>query len=132
MRLFSSWRRSVVKRFSDRPDIGKKEVYLQYFEPMGLSEKCVLECLDLIETEYDVSAGLIRPNDNISLLVGDVMTKNPIRWVFYRAREEDIQSELNYQLGKRMRQHGTEGLWKDIDTIGDFVRAWCGGKPVTS
>jgi len=129
MRLFSSWRRSILNRFSDRPNIGTTEVYIQYFQPMGLSENCVLEILELIETEYDIPAGLIRPSDKISQLVGEVQTRNPFRWVFYRAREEDIQSELNYQLSKRMHQHGTEEYWDRIDTVGDFVRAWCGLLP---
>jgi len=129
MKLFSSWRRSVLNRFSDRPDIGKREVYIRYFYPLGLSENCVLESLDLIETEFDIPAGLFRPGDKISQLVGEVQTKNLFRWVFYRAREEDIQSELNYQLSKRMRQHGTEKSWNKIETIEDFVRAWCGLLP---
>jgi len=93
------------------------------------SENCVLECLELIETEFDIPAGLIRPNDKISQLVGEVQTRNPFRWVFYRAREEDIQSELNYQLGKRLRQYGTQRYWNKINTIGDFIRAWCGLLP---
>lgn len=129
MKFFSSWRNSILQRFSDRPNIGKKELYIQYFQPMGLSENCVLESLELIETEYDIPAGLLRPSDKISQLVGEVRTRNPFRWFFYRAREEDIESELFYQLSKHMRQHGTEEYWNKIDTVGDFIRAWCGLLP---
>jgi hypothetical protein len=126
---FSVWQKTILDRFSERENIGSREVYIRYFRPLGLGEECVMECLELIETEYGLSAGLIRPQDKVSQLVDPVKAKTPWCWLFYRSREEDIQSELNYQLDKRMRRHGTLGSWSHIDTLSDLVKAWCGRKP---
>ncbi|MFX7540741.1 hypothetical protein ABTJ80_19705, partial [Acinetobacter baumannii] len=50
---------------------------------------------------------------------------------FTRFRAGDRENELTLQLSKRMRRHGVQGDWKRIDTVDDFIRAWCGQKPKT-
>jgi hypothetical protein len=129
MKLYGDWQKAMLGRFGDREDITKEGIYIHYFQALGLPEQCVFECLDLLESEYDVPAGLLRPDDKLLKLVQPVQARNPWRWLFYRSREEDIQSEINYQLAKRLRRHGTLGSWPRIVTIGDLVKAWCGCKP---
>jgi hypothetical protein len=124
-------------RFSDRELLSRDHCYEVYFAPLGLPKEEVLECLDLIEFEFEVPAGLLRPTDRLlSTLFAEVPPKNPWNlWkeLVYRMREGDSQSELNYELGKRLRRYGTLDLWKNtkIETIEDLLRAWCGEPPTT-
>ena len=122
----SRWHESLLKRFADRNDIGKDRLYAEYFMKDNLPKKEVLECLSLIESEYDLPAGLLRPTDKLNKLFEPVETKNPLLWLIYQTRADDRKSELNYELAKRMRQHGILGKLSKIDTIGEFIRAWCG------
>jgi hypothetical protein len=128
-RSYAHWQQAILDRFADRADIGKLELYARYFEEPGLSKQCVMECFELIESEYEIPAGLLRPEDKLAKLVDPVKAKNPLRWLFYRSREEDIESEINHQLAKRMRRHGTLNKWPKVETIDDLIRAWCGLTP---
>lgn len=130
--MFSQWRRTLLGRLADREDLGKTKAYQQYWA--GLPERDVMELFELLETEYQVPPGLLRPEDDVNKLLGPVRTRNPFRWLFYRARTEDRIAEINYQLGKRQRQRGTQKAWEQarIVTVGDLMRAWCGQPPVTN
>jgi hypothetical protein len=125
----SYWRATFLGRFAGRPDIGKEELYEHYWKQAGLPKRDVFECLDLIETEYELPGGLLRPEDKLEKLFEPVATKNPWHWLVYHTRAGDRYNEINHELGKRMRRHGTLGVWKHIDTIDDLMRAWCGQKP---
>jgi hypothetical protein len=120
-------------RFSDRELLSKDQCYEVHFAPLGLPRERALECLDLIEFEFEVPIGLLRPTDRLSTLFAEVPTKNPWKLLVYRMREGDSQSELNYELSKRLRRYGTLDLWKniEIETIEDLLRAWCGEHPTT-
>ncbi len=98
----------------------------------GLPEMEVSACLDLVEFEYGLPAGLLRPEDSLAKLVKPVSTKNPLRWIIYQVRAGDRENELTFQLVRQMRRHGTYGTWQHVDTIDDLVRAWCGQKPKIS
>ncbi len=116
-------------RFGDREDIGKQGLYDRYYASTGVPKEALLELLDLIEFEYDLSPGLLRPEDKLEKLVEPIPTKNPWRWLVYRTSAGDRQSELSYRLSKRMRQYGTLGAWPQIETVDDLIRAWCGRRP---
>lgn len=126
------WTNEMRSRFSDRELLSRDKCIELYFEPLGVPREMALECLKLLEFEFEVPIGLLRPADKLSELFRPVKTMNPWKWLFYRTREEDSQSELNYQLSKRLRQLGTFELWENIETIEEFVRAWCGEKPLPS
>ena len=91
----------------------------------------MFECFDLIENEYGYIAGLLRPDDSLDKLFEKVPTRNPFRWASYEIMAGDRQLWFGEELDKRMRNHGTYGTWTDIQTIGDFVSAWCGRTPET-
>jgi hypothetical protein len=122
-------RRVLHSRFADREDIGKEELYRRYFGKEGLPKAAVFECLDLIEEEYEIPAGLLRPEDEITKLTAPVETRNIWRWMVYQVVAGDREGELSRQLGKRMRQHGTFDTWGRIKTLGDLIRAWSGQRP---
>lgn len=130
----SDWQKSIVARFEGRENLTKEQLYTHYFETLGLPKNEVFDCLGLIEFEYDFPVGLLRPEDKLEKLIKPVSTRNPWRWLVYRTHEGDSESELDYELGKRMRIHGTVGSWAHIKefsdlTFGDFIKAWCGRTP---
>jgi hypothetical protein len=127
------WTSVMQSRFGNRELLSRDQCYEVYFAPLGLPREQTLECLDLIEVEFEVPVGLLRPTDRLSLLFTPVPTKNPLKWVVYRMREGDCQSELDYELGKRLRRYRTLDLWKniEIETIETLLRAWCGERPTT-
>ncbi|MGH9873044.1 MAG: hypothetical protein ACRD9S_11350 [Pyrinomonadaceae bacterium] len=124
------WQDVVRSRFGERQDISKSELYSRYWASDGLAEASVLECLDLIEVEYQLPAGILRPQDKLEDLFDPVATKNPLRWLEYQTGADDRKSEVNYQLAKRMKQHETLGAWTHIETVDDLVHAWCGRTPL--
>jgi len=120
---------ALRSRFGDREDIGKVGLYERYYAATDLPKEAILECCELIEFEYELSPGLLRPDDKLSKLVEPIPTKNPWRWMVYQTAAGDRQNELSYQLAKRMRQYGTVGFWSKIETVDDLIRAWCGRRP---
>jgi hypothetical protein len=130
--MFGQWRRVLHSRFADREDLGKTRVYRQYWSEF--SEQAVMELFELIGTEYKLPPGLLRPNDPMTKLIDPVKTANFFKWLVYKARTEDRNSELNYQLSKRQRQYGTQKSWEQarILTVNDLIRAWCGQLPATA
>ena len=128
------WRQEVLERFHGRENLSRDELYARYFEKAGLPKDEVLECLRLLEFEYDVPSGLLRPQDKLEKLFSPVPAKNPWQWLVYRTREGDSQTEINYELGKRMRRAGTIQSWSHIKNFGDItffdlIKAWCGKTP---
>lgn len=121
------WRATILDRFADRENIGRDELYAHYFIELPKAE--VFDCLDFIESEYELPAGLLRPEDKLTKLLQVVSTKNPWRWLIYQARAGNSEFNLQDELVERMQQHGTLRAWSHIETVDDFIRAWCGQKP---
>ena len=122
------WQDVIRSRFGEREDLGADELYEQYWAVTGLPKAKVLECLELIETEYQLAAGILRPEDSLDLLFDAVSTRNPLKWFLSQPAIEDRASEINHQLAKRMEESGTLGTWRSIETVDDLIRAWCGQK----
>lgn len=133
-KLDTDWEQEILQRFDGRESLSNDELYARYFEKSGLRRDEVIECLKLIELEYRVPAGLLRPEDRLERFFKPVAARNPWQWLVYRTREGDSETELNYELGKRLRRSGTVQSWSHIEkfghlTISDFIRAWCGLGP---
>jgi hypothetical protein len=127
--MFGQWRRNLLSRFGDREDVGKAKAYQHYWAE--LPEQDVMELFELLEMEYQLPPGLLRPGDNLNKLLEPVATANPLKWLLYRARTEDRTAEINYRLSKRQQRQGTHQAWQQagIATVDDLVRAWCGQLP---
>jgi hypothetical protein len=128
------WKQEILERFGGRENLSRDELYVRYFEGLGLLKDDVFECLKLIEDEYKLPAGLLRPDDRLERLFDPVAAKNPWQWLVYRTREGDSETEINYELGKRMRRSGTVQSWSHVEKFGDLsfldlIRAWCGLTP---
>ncbi|HUQ32751.1 MAG TPA: hypothetical protein VM095_11565 [Pyrinomonadaceae bacterium] len=120
------WQEVIRARFGEREDLGVEVLYARYWAAEGLSKLEVLECLNLIETEYELPAGILRADDSLDLLFDSISTRNPFKWWSAQPPIEDRASEINYQLGMRLKDHGTLGTWTNIKTIDDLIHAWCG------
>jgi hypothetical protein len=92
------WRAEMLRRFADREDIGKEELYKRYFA--DLPKEDVLKCLELIEFEYELPAGLLRPAGRLEKLFEPVASKNWWRSLVYQIRAGDRENELTLQLSK--------------------------------
>jgi hypothetical protein len=123
---------NIRSRFADREDLGKTRVRQQYWPE--LPEQDVMELFDVIQLNFQLLPGLLRPDDLVDKLAAPVKTANPLKWLVCRARTEDSLSELDYHLGKRLRQHGTQKAWEHtkIVTVNDLARAWCGKLPLST
>jgi hypothetical protein len=126
---YNHWLGAIKARFADRDDVGKEKVYESYFADLPKID--VLQCLDLIEEEYSLPAGMLRPNDDLDLLLKPIATRNPWRWLVYQACAGDRQNEINFQLGKRQEKYGTREQWAiaGVKTVADLINAWCGRLP---
>lgn len=129
--LDHKWRAAIRDRFADRDDIGRERVFQLYFAAEGLPKEEVFECFDLIESEYGAIGGLLRPEDSLEKLFEPVRARNPANWAGYRIMAGDRQLWFGDELFKQMRKHGTYADRRKIsmETLGDFVRAWCGRTP---
>lgn len=123
------WREALRARFEGRENLTNGEFYRRYYLTSGIPEDSLVECLSFIEAEYDFPVGLLRPEDKLSKLFAPVETKNPWRWLVYRVKEGDSQSEIEYEVAKRQRRHGTLGKWSRLETVDDLIRAWSGKPP---
>lgn len=120
----SRWSLIFLSRFSDREDLGREGAYASFWSDMP--RESVFELFDLIEFEYRLSPGVLRPDDPMSKLCEPLKFRNPLTWGFLEARLEDANSELRYRLAKRSKRFGTLGSWSVIRTTDELVRAWCG------
>lgn len=129
MKRFTKWQTRLLARFGPRHEIQREEL-LALLEP-GITDKEAYQLFDLLEQEYGIPAGFFRPDDSLEALLRPVKTTNPLQWPGYQMRASDSEAELNYQLGKKLSQHGTLPAWSrgSVRTFGDLARAWSGGLP---
>jgi hypothetical protein len=129
------WERSMLKRFAGRENLSFDELYNRYFHEFELPKEGVRECLQMLESEYKISVGVLRPDDKLKELFTPIPAKTLWQWLVFRTREGDSESEINYELGKRLRSAGTIHSWSHIKRFGDMrvlelLRAWCGLTPL--
>jgi hypothetical protein len=119
-----STNKRLLARFSDRPDLGRDGVVAAYWG--ALDQERLGQFLDLIEVEFRLPAGLLRPDDAVGKLVDPFPVQNPITWYFAESARQDALSELYYQLGRQLAARGVTTPAPVPDTIGRFVELWCG------
>jgi len=129
-----AWELAIRDRFKGRENLNPEQLFSQYFEGAGLPNDAVFECLQLLEFEYHIPVGVLRPEDKLEKLFSPVAAKTPWQWLVFRTREGDSETEINYELGKRMRRAGTTRSWSRFEKIGDLtvldlLRAWAGLTP---
>jgi len=120
------WREWLQERFGDRPALPRDEAVRMFWS--DLPPQDVADFFEMIETEYQLDVGLLRPDDNLERFVTPIKTKNPLRWFAVEPGLEDRASELNYQIVKRADQAGLAN-YLPVHTVREYVRIWCGLAP---
>jgi len=101
---------------------------IQLFWP-DLPEADVLEALQIIEDACERSVAGHLPSDRLDDITKSPDTRNPLRWVSGQVGQGDIQFELSRALTKRLKHYNIAAAWKRVQTLDEFVRAWCGQQP---
>jgi len=120
------WQEWLQERFNDRPALTREEAVRNFWR--NLPPDALAEFFKLIESEYQLDIGLLRPDDNLARLTTPIKTKNPLRWFAVEPGLEDRASELNYQIAQRAERFGL-AQHLPVQTIGEYVRVWCGLAP---
>jgi hypothetical protein len=113
----------LLSRFGDREDLGLGGARNRFWPE--LDEQAVISILTLIEREYGLPSGILRPGDSLEKLFQPIETKNPLKWMMYQLRASDKKSEINYELGRRMARSTKTSNDAKITTVDDLVRSWC-------
>src|SRR5689334_11452978 len=104
--------------FANREDLGRNELYRRFFSGQIASEGSLTELFDFLEDEFHISVGLLRPDDDLTLL----FHPKPSNWWFgefmNRAAAGDKRLELANRLHKRLTSRGKSAAWTDIPTFG--------------
>jgi hypothetical protein len=124
-----SLREGILERLAGRTALPKSEMFHTYWADAGVPEQEVVAALDLIELEFEIDAGLLRPSDPLDLLFSPPATRHPLRWMEIQTACGDRQREFSWQLCKRLRRHGTVAYWPRVMTVDEFIRAWGGLLP---
>ena len=119
------WREWLHERFGDRPALSRDEAVRMFWS--DLPPEDVAAFFEMIETEYQLDVGLLRPDDNLERFTTPIQTKNPLRWFAVEPGLEDSASELNYQIVQRAETGLANYL--PVHTVGEYVRIWCGLAP---
>ncbi|HET7463413.1 MAG TPA: hypothetical protein VFJ82_19330 [Longimicrobium sp.] len=118
----SSWQTAIRERFSDRPLL-EADAAVEQFWP-GYPRECVDELFTLIETEFGIPIGLIRPEDLLSIVFEPVHSRNPLKWFHIQFNMMEARGEVELQLAERLRRRGTRA--GNLRTFRELVEAWCG------
>jgi len=126
--IMTYWDEWLRDRFADRQVLPRDEAKRQFWA--DLPSKPVDEFFDFFELEYSAPAGILRPDDDIRRLTHSIRTKSPLRWFLVEPARGDKASELNYQLVNWAKKAGLLAVLP-VQTVGDYVRVWCGRAPAT-
>jgi hypothetical protein len=119
-----TWERAIRERFGERDDLGIGGVWARFWSHLPAEE--FEELARLLQDEYGLQIGLLRPDDALSKLWTPVPTQNPLRWLQYRTAEGDRWSELNHALVRRCDRRRLPLPRPPAMTVDELVRAWCG------
>lgn len=92
----------------------------------NLDQKEVSELFRLLEQEFRIDVGFLRPDDSLYALFSPVSTFNPLAWMIFRGLESDAKNEIGAELVRKRRKRGLpELLTTEPRTFGELVVAWC-------
>jgi hypothetical protein len=112
-----------------RARLGAREIlepaplYQRFWPDLPVQDLSAL--FQLVEEEFSIPPGLLRPDDDLDRLLEPLSIRSPLKWLAVEPALEDATSELNYRLGQRLEARGTE-LGAPISSIDELVREWCG------
>jgi hypothetical protein len=116
--------RIIRARFPVRESLSKVQLAQDCFSQHDVTE--VLALFDLIEFEFLIDVGFLRPEDRLDVLFSPVPTRNPLAWAQFRMRETDGVHEISVEVAKKRHKRRLPARpINPIETLGDLVAAWC-------
>jgi hypothetical protein len=112
------------RRFPPRDKLTKSDLAKRFFS--GYQEAETIELFDLIEREFHIDIGFLRPEDSLDTLFAPVSSWNPFSWAMFRALESDGVNEISTEVAKKRKRRGLPVVpANEVRTVGDLVHAWC-------
>lgn len=112
----------LLGRLKGRADIGRERALSELGAGLPVDDAAALA--DLIEEEFSVPIGLLRPDDRPDVLFASFPFANPFTWLWAEAALEDGVSEISLQLKRR-------GATADRppQTFAELFEVWCRVRP---
>lgn len=82
------WKAQIRARFDRFPCLTFDEAFGKYWRQLGASPNTVRAVLELVEREYGVAMGHLRPWHSLARLEAPTRVSVPWRWLFVRALEQ--------------------------------------------
>ena len=117
----------MLERLGPREDLGIEVALERYWKDWPVAD--IHELFELWEFELKISAGYMRPDDDLTALLAPVKLRNPFTWFATEPKLEDATSEINYRLASRRRERGWPELDRSPLTMADLVGVWCCAEP---
>jgi hypothetical protein len=91
-------RQEIMARFPVRDTLEKSELIRRFFPENNEGE--VLELLELVEREFRIDVGFLRPDDSLYALFAPIPTRNPLWWMLFRMWESDGVTEISAEVAR--------------------------------
>jgi len=115
---------AIKRRFPVRENLEKSELARRCFSEHDGAE--ALELFALVEREFRIDVGFLRPDDSLHALFSPVPARNPLTWIRFRALESIGVTEISTEVASKRRERGLPSEPPEgIRSFGDLVRAWC-------
>ncbi len=118
------------RRFSDRPEIPKPEVVEMFVSHSTATTESVEALLDVIEFEFSLPVGLMRPNDPIELIMAPITGNGWWSDITLELRIDSAHAGLLAHIEPRMKKLGMvipdpdSGAGPMFKTLGDLALLW--------
>lgn len=119
-------------RFAGRNARPMREWYERFFASQQLAWADVEALGKMIQFEYGIPVGLLRPEDSLRVLWLPVPTRRPWRSLVFQMAAADREASIIEDVDERLRHLGTRAVWDHpIHTVNDLMCAWGRPAPVS-
>ncbi len=119
----ASYRKGLRKRFDGRIALSTEEWLLRYGSDD--SRAGVSEFLSRFETIFGIPAGLLRPEDPVTMVTATPPARNWWRDHFHDFFAREALRELEEELDDRLKTRGLSRKYKPPETVGELIDLWC-------
>jgi len=125
MGAHKDYRAGLLARFGGRPVLPRRELINLFRAGEPFDEEKMSPLFALLEEIYRIPAGVLRPSDDINLLVERVPERRWWRGPVHDVIAGDRQFWLQEELARQTKGRPEKDEIGEIKTVLDLVRAWC-------
>ena len=119
----ASYRKGLRKRFDGRIALSNEEWLQRYGSDDSRAD--VYEFLSRLETIVGIPAGLLRPEDPITLFTAPPPARNWWRDHFHDFFAREALKELEDELNDRRKTRGLSQEYPPPETVAELIDLWC-------